>query len=591
MENEIDKEKFTAAAIIIFIIAFFLRFMGINKMPLSELEASSGLQALSLFSSANHTGIVQPLYIITTSVLFKLFNSSNFTARLLPFICGMIFIVLPYFLKENIGNKKALLLSAFFAIDPALIAWSKMADGMMPAILFFYAALISFILSNDIAGIIFLSAAFASGEEFSFFILPFSIIFLIYFLCIKKNYYYCSQIKFYIKRIFSLKNCLILLLCWITLSTGFFTYPNGIGSIGEGFANAFTRKGVIGFIPLIISILIYYIVPVFLSIKEFISSQKGLFSNFEKITIILLFFFILIFQAGQNIFPWLSPIVWYISVNSFIKYFDKTPQKKNIPWGLSAIILILSYSFFYLRIAEMLNISDLNTPVSFYWNNAMRTLPLTKIQGYIFIIVLCIIIFISLVFSLIHYFQEEKIRDGFLAGFLIIWSWSLLTNAWAAAGLSHVSDLGFTRSQFVRHEPLLGQQTNVSDNTIFDMINQIGITTTGFPNRADGLIKITDDPILRWELKNNDNVIFSNIENYDDSSPAFIAIDSNQSENNPDSYLGIKLNLDSTDKWNEYTFIDWMNWIVFRKPVKNDKIITFFEKAAILGLGNNEQGE
>src|SRR4030065_107789 len=73
------------------------------------------------------------LYVILTGAGFRLFGSSNFIARFWPALTGALLIFLPFFFKRELGQKAALILAFGLAIDPGLVAISRLAGSSMMA--------------------------------------------------------------------------------------------------------------------------------------------------------------------------------------------------------------------------------------------------------------------------------------------------------------------------------------------------------------------------------------------------------------------------------------------------------------------------
>ena len=132
MERESESgSKMIAAAIVISALAVLLRLLGLGSVSLTMNEAENAMTALRLFENGSQG---QLLYELPTALLFKMFGSSEFTARLFPAMMGMLLAFLPFMFIDKIGKQKACVLSFVLAVDPALLFWSKRADAVIPAI-------------------------------------------------------------------------------------------------------------------------------------------------------------------------------------------------------------------------------------------------------------------------------------------------------------------------------------------------------------------------------------------------------------------------------------------------------------------------
>jgi hypothetical protein len=71
-----------------------------------------------------------------TSVLFAVIKSTNFMARSIPALAGSALVFVPYFFREQLKPRPALILAFFLAIDPGLVALSRQANGTILAVTF-----------------------------------------------------------------------------------------------------------------------------------------------------------------------------------------------------------------------------------------------------------------------------------------------------------------------------------------------------------------------------------------------------------------------------------------------------------------------
>jgi uncharacterized protein (TIGR03663 family) len=68
-----------------------------------------------------------PFQFFGTAINFFLFGDSDFTARLLPALFGTALVVLPYFLRRQLGRWGSLAVAIFLAFSPALLYFSRYA--------------------------------------------------------------------------------------------------------------------------------------------------------------------------------------------------------------------------------------------------------------------------------------------------------------------------------------------------------------------------------------------------------------------------------------------------------------------------------
>src|SRR5258706_2449822 len=119
-----------------FLIAVAFRFIQLGAAPLTDSEARLALQAFHIAQSQTQVLAPQPVYILFTSLFFAIIKSTNFMARVLPTLVGSMFGFSPFYFREKIKPRPALILAFFFAIDPGLVALSRQSNGTILAVTF-----------------------------------------------------------------------------------------------------------------------------------------------------------------------------------------------------------------------------------------------------------------------------------------------------------------------------------------------------------------------------------------------------------------------------------------------------------------------
>ncbi len=147
----------------ILLLALALRFGRLGAFPLNEFEAQAALPAHQLAQGASPDLGDQPAYVLLTGLTFFLIKSSEFLARFWPAIFGSLFVLLPYFWRDLLGRRAALLLSLALALDPGFVAISRLASGRMLAMAAMLMALIAWrygrpVMTGILAALALLSA-------------------------------------------------------------------------------------------------------------------------------------------------------------------------------------------------------------------------------------------------------------------------------------------------------------------------------------------------------------------------------------------------------------------------------------------------
>ena len=148
-----------------FLLGLGVRLWNLGVTPLSDFEAVPALQALQLTRGGHPVLSPQPLYLMWTALSFLLLGASNGLARLLPALAGSALPLLPLFFRRVRGfNPTAGVILAFgLALDPGLVASSRVAGGPMLALVFSLFALgFVYIRQAPLAGV-FCGLALLSG--------------------------------------------------------------------------------------------------------------------------------------------------------------------------------------------------------------------------------------------------------------------------------------------------------------------------------------------------------------------------------------------------------------------------------------------
>jgi hypothetical protein len=123
-----------------FALAITVRLLRLGEVPLSEAEAAWALQSFDLVRGLPFDFDPNPAYVNLTALVFFLLQASNFAARLVPALAGAALTLAPFFFRDRLGGRVALLLAFVLAFEPGLLALSRQADGPILAVSFFILA-------------------------------------------------------------------------------------------------------------------------------------------------------------------------------------------------------------------------------------------------------------------------------------------------------------------------------------------------------------------------------------------------------------------------------------------------------------------
>jgi hypothetical protein len=125
-----------AIYLVALVIAIGLRFLNLGALPLSDYEATWALQALHITQGLHPALGPNPAYVHLTAIFFYIFGAANFLARFWPALAGCALVLSAWFMRGRIGRIPALVLAFGLAVDPGLVAMSRLAGGPMLAVAF-----------------------------------------------------------------------------------------------------------------------------------------------------------------------------------------------------------------------------------------------------------------------------------------------------------------------------------------------------------------------------------------------------------------------------------------------------------------------
>jgi hypothetical protein len=161
-----------------FLIALGFRLVQLGASPLTDSEGALAMQAFRISLGQNPLLGPQPAYVLLTSVLFAVIESTNFMARLVPALAGSALVFVPFFFREKLKPRPALILAFLFAIDPGLVALSRLAGGTILAVTFLLFAWVMWIHRKLIPAGILAGFALLSGTSLWAGLLPLGITWL-----------------------------------------------------------------------------------------------------------------------------------------------------------------------------------------------------------------------------------------------------------------------------------------------------------------------------------------------------------------------------------------------------------------------------
>jgi predicted membrane-bound mannosyltransferase len=111
-------------------LAAVLRFWQLGIRTFTNDEGLYSLMARQLARGGGYEHVPElhgPLQIMATAGVFKAFGDSDFTARFMPALCGVLLAVLPFLFRKHIGRPGAIAAALLLAVSPTMIYYSRFA--------------------------------------------------------------------------------------------------------------------------------------------------------------------------------------------------------------------------------------------------------------------------------------------------------------------------------------------------------------------------------------------------------------------------------------------------------------------------------
>jgi hypothetical protein len=528
-----------AIYLVILMVALIVRLVDLTVVPLTDLEAGAALRALDL--AQGHVALVgtQPLYVLLTSVLFRLTSASELMARLVPAIFGSLLIILPYAARKYIGWLPGILLAIIIALDPGMVAVSRQA-GSVPIAVTGLLLAAAFYLNRHmrLAGL-FASFALLAGTDL--WIGAFA-------LLISVLWYKWSERRRQVGAIPLVQDrrdwwgfAVFLAGGLLVFGTLFVTVPAGVAGIGDGLIAYFSGwlSGEWASLLDKLRVLLFYepflvvftLIGLLIGLKERVTIDRWSFRWFA-VTARL----VLLYPGGNS-----GDVIWLllpmavISARKIASIITDSHDQIGAVLGQALMILVL---------------------IIFGWLN-LSAIPVVQNQQAISIRTIGLVgavILILLITILVMWGWSTRVAlNGLLVGVvsaLILFSVSAMVNA-AGLGRNPSAELWQMDGYFAEQDLLV--------DTIGDTSEQVLGTRDGI----DIVVQGVESPSLRWSLREFRNVDYVS-ELMLQGDPSVIITPDNVELNLPAEYRGQDFTLSQEPAWSLFLPSDWLKWLLTR---------------------------
>lgn len=561
--------------ILVFSLAVFERFLNLGKFPLSDAEANWALQALNLSRSQPVVLGAQPFYTLLTSLVFTLFGNSNFLARFLPALCGSLLVLSPWFFRRWIGRVVALVMAVCLALDPGLIALSRIAGGSMPSVAFGILALGAvfdrrLVLAGILGGL-----ALLSGPAILLGILGFSLAWIIAILIeragrINRLAEPGSEVfppepivSFDLKALYFLIGTIFL------AGTLFFRYPQGLGAMAgqiPAFLHGWNTASGIPALRLLVALLIYQPLALIFGIAGMVRSWLPGYPRSavaRRLSLwVLVALVVAMLYPGRQVedLAWVLIPLWTLAAMEIVN--GLAPVEKGIFSLISigqALLIFLLLCFSWLNLAGLSHLGDINQPIV--------SSAILLIFGSILMATITTIL-VALGWS------WDVARKGLVYGLAAALGIYMLSAGWGMAQLRPGGS-----------QELWGDIPSSAETDLFlKTLGDLSEFQNGMRNKID-IVSLVDSPSLRWILRNWSQARFTN-ELTTGELPSVVI--TNKDQNTPSlaaSYRGQEFPLQIYPAWKGVLPPDLPLWLTFRQAPLDQKLIILWARADIFPGG------
>jgi hypothetical protein len=545
-----QKEMIKIGVALLFGFAFFIRFLSLGSVPLSDFEANIAIHATQLSSGVKDVNDSNVLLLNDIAVLTYVFGNSNFVVRLFSTLIGSLLVTSPLLFRNHFNKKLLFILSFWMCIDPGLIALSRQLNSSILT-LFFGILLLYFYLERKpvsmgiISGLLLLC-----GASLWFTLLPILLISIFYF--VKRIRKTDAERPFAIfEEANQTRSFVVSLAISVVLgATTGFIFPSQFGGVFQGLVDYLQgwRAGSTTSVAEIARALLVYDFPIFVfGVLGIIFAKKwhrravyffGLWFLINTIQLLL-------YPARQlNDSIWiLFPLILF---GSF--FIDQFSSLQNADTKIILLITgcgIVIFEFLTLVSLNLLtNTAPTNqSPIS---KSILIIAGITLILFAIFLIGWSLswrvagksILFISIV-----YFGVYSLSAGWNASGLRL---PFENEMWYIAPIPPTADL------------------------VISTVEEYSEWNHGYPYEAHVQVVGIDSPSLRWALRKFENVEF--VQNLRiASAPEIVITDAYQTITMEEAYKGQDFEWVSKPAWDLLILREWTDWVLTRRVASNLK--------------------
>jgi len=553
-------------------IAVSIRLFNLGKIPLSDYEAGWALQALDLSRGVYSLIGSQSLYVVFSTAVFFIFGASNFAARLLPALMGVMLAVLaPMLFRNWLGKKTALLLAFALALDPGVVAISRLAASPIASAACLSIALGAWYLRHPVLAGIFAGLLLLSGPAWIpgvvGLLLTLGIDYLIHRQSISVDDRSERSDDVVEPPMFapgSVKQMIVAAIITI-LGVGslLMLAPRGLSAAATALPDYLAGWGLVSGVSIwqmLGAFFVYEPLAVILAftgmIKAWTNGQRQ--DQFFSIWFMVAILLACLYPSRQTAdLIWAMISMWILASRQITGMLKFDNEDINPLLGQAAMTFVM-------LLFIGLNVSSL---VMGFQDPAQINLRWIVIAG-AFILLGLVSVLISLGWT------TRAMQKGLILGAGVILVLYSLSAMWSAAGLR-----SFTSHELWQPNPATGQ-ADLLLNTLGDLAEW----NTGVRQKIDIYSVGFDSPALQWALRDYSAVYFVD-QVPSQVLPSIIITPQSETVSLAAAYRGQDLVWQRSPNWDDASLLDTVKWMMYRQIPQRDTPITLWARNDLFPSG------
>jgi len=552
-----------------FLAALGFRLIALGGTPLSDSEATLAMQALHIARGASPLLGPQPAYILLTSVLFAIIESTNFLARLIPALVGSALVFAPYFFRQELKPRPALILAFLFAMDPGLASLSRLASGTILAVTFsLFAAGLWTSGRRMIPAGIFAGLALLSGTSFWAGLLTVGLATLFVQGLQARPKTDETEVSSLespmiaenpIGTTYQLRPALIsLVLTLVFVGTLFFIAPNGLSALVSSLPT-YLRGWVSpsGMTParILFTLLVYEPLGIFLAILSLIRGFRTGSPRIIRLSLWLgVALLIGVFYRQSSELVWAVLPMLALAALELSRSLNIFPSERlEVGVVTTALLILLTYIWFDIAAIGLdpFNQFAVATPILGSVQNPRYAI----LYGAITILIACI--------AFVAFGWSGRIAWlGSTWAFVIFLAVYSLGTAWGGSGLRYPNGV----------ELWIPDQKPAEADLLLASVNEISDFSMGHEHSQPVTVMGISSPALEWLLRNRDLQLVSTLD--PQSTPPMIITPLLDNLSLPSAYRGQDFTWRQRVQYESIQRPEWWRWLVKRQlPRENETII------------------